>query len=51
MAIGTKWTGHLECKLRSSSMISFLRFTIISNFNQNVIMIPRNWTYDSWKFL
>ena len=28
---------------RSSGMISFLSFTIISNFNQNVILIPRNW--------
>ena len=33
---------HLECKLRSSGMISFLSFTVISNFNQNVIVIPRN---------
>ena len=34
---------HSEFKLRSSGMISFLRFAIISNFNQNVILIPRNW--------
>ena len=33
---------HLEHKMRSSGMISFLSFAIISNFNHNVIVIPRN---------
>ena len=28
--------------MRSSGMISFLSFTVISNFHQNVILIPGN---------